>query len=76
MYFQLIDPPVPTTEWQGQWSSDPDDDVFLAIVYAFGANLLVTSDKDLLELKQFYQCRIEQPDRALEICRDHVYKDE
>lgn len=72
LYVQLTGPPVQTTQWQGRWSSDPDDDVFLATAYAFEADLLVTRDKDLLELKHFYQCRIELPDRALEICRDHV----
>jgi putative PIN family toxin of toxin-antitoxin system len=53
LYSRLVDSPVPTTQWQGRWSSDPDDDVFLATAYAFGADLLVTRDEDLLELKQF-----------------------
>ena len=68
-YTILTDPPVPTTLWRGHWSSDPDDDAFLATAFAFGAHLLVSRDRDLLNLKHFYGCQIESPARALELCR-------
>lgn len=71
-YTVLTDPPVPTTLWRGHWSSDPDDDAFLATAFAFGAHLLVSRDRDLLNLKHFYGCQIESPVRALELCRRAV----
>ena len=71
-YTVLTDPPVPATLWRGRWSADPDDDAFLATAYAFGANLLVSRDRDLLNMKHFYGCRIETPIRALELCREVV----
>jgi putative PIN family toxin of toxin-antitoxin system len=69
LYSVLTEPPVPTTLWRGHWSADPDDDAFLATAFAFGADLLVSRDQDLLSLKHFYECRIELPARALELCR-------
>lgn len=63
---------VPTTLWRGQWSSDPDDDAFLATAFAFSAHLLVSRDSDLLNLKRFYHCQIETPARALARCRQVV----
>ena len=71
-YTVLTDPPVPTTLWRGRWSADPDDDAFLATAFTFGAHVLVSRDPDLLNLKQFYGCRIETPIRALELCREAV----
>jgi putative PIN family toxin of toxin-antitoxin system len=69
LYIILTEPAVPTTLWRGQWSSDPDDDAFLATAFAFSANLLVSRDRDLLNLKQFYSCQIVEPSRALALCR-------
>lgn len=69
VYTIVTDPPIPTTLWRGQWSADPDDDAFLATAFAFGAHLLVSRDRDLLNLKHFYGCQIESPVRALELCR-------
>jgi putative PIN family toxin of toxin-antitoxin system len=71
-YTTLTDPPVPTTLWQGHWSADPDDDAFLATVFAFGANLLVSRDRDLLNMKHFYGCQIVSPVPALVLCRQAV----
>ena len=70
LYSALTEPAVPTTLWRGQWSSDPDDDAFLATAFAFSANLLVSRDRDLLNLKQFHHCQIVQPNRALALCRE------
>ena len=71
-YAALTDPAVPTTLWKGHWSSDPDDDAFLATAFAFGAHLLVSRDRDLLNLKHFYSCQIVSPDRALALCRKAI----
>jgi putative PIN family toxin of toxin-antitoxin system len=71
-YTTLTDPPVPTTLWKGHWSADPDDDAFLATVFAFGANLLVSRDRDLLNVKYFYGCQIVSPVQALALCRQAV----
>jgi predicted nucleic acid-binding protein len=71
-YTTLTDPPVPTTLWRGHWSDDPDDDAFLATVFAFGANLLVSRDRDLLNVKYFYGCQIVSPAQALALCRQVV----
>ena len=68
-YVALTEPAVPTTLWRGQWSSDPDDDAFLATAFAFSANLLVSRDSDLLNVKQFYGCQIVEPSQALALCR-------
>jgi uncharacterized protein len=73
-YTILTHPPVPTTLWRGQWSADPDDDAFLATAFAFGAQLLVSRDRDLLNVKYFYGCQIETPVRALELCREMVLR--
>jgi predicted nucleic acid-binding protein len=70
----LTYPPVPTTLWRGQWSADPDDDAFLATAFAFGAQLLVSRDRDLLNVKHFYGCQIETPVRALALCREVVLR--
>jgi putative PIN family toxin of toxin-antitoxin system len=69
LYIALTEPAVPTTLWRGHWSTDPDDDAFLATAFAFRADLLVSRDHDLLNLKQFYGCRIVEPGRALALCR-------
>jgi len=74
LYTILTDPPIPTTLWRGQWSTDPDDDAFLATAFAFGAHLLVSRDRDLLNLKHFYGCQIESPVRALELCREAILR--
>jgi predicted nucleic acid-binding protein len=71
-YTILTDPAVPTTLWRGHWSTDPDDDAFLATAFAFGADLLVGRDSDLLNLKHFYECQIVAPVRALDLCRAAV----
>jgi putative PIN family toxin of toxin-antitoxin system len=73
-YSALTDPAVPTTMWRGHWSSDPDDDAFLATAFAFRADLLVSRDRDLLNLKRFYSCQIELPGRALALCREIVLR--
>jgi putative PIN family toxin of toxin-antitoxin system len=73
-YVTMTDPAVPTTLWRGHWSSDPDDDAFLATAFAFGAHLLVSRDGDLLNLKQFYRCQIVDPVRALIICREAILR--
>ena len=73
-YMRLTHPPVPTTLWRGQWSADPDDDAFLATAFAFGAQLLVSRDRDLLNVKHFYGCQIETPIRALALCREVVLR--
>jgi putative PIN family toxin of toxin-antitoxin system len=73
-YTILTHPPVPTTLWRGQWSADPDDDAFLATAFAFGARLLVSRDRDLLNIKYFYGCQIETPVHALELCREMVLR--
>ncbi len=73
-YTILTHPPVPTTLWRGQWSADPDDDAFLATAFAFGAQLLVSRDRDLLNVKHFYGCQIETPARALALCREVVLR--
>ena len=72
LYLILTEPAVPTTLWRGQWSTDPDDDAFLATAFAFSADLLVSRDRDLLNLKQFYGCQIVEPSRALALCRASV----
>lgn len=72
LYITLTEPAVPTTLWRGQWSTDPDDDAFLATAFAFSANLLVSRDSDLLNLKAFYGCQIVEPGRALALCREAV----
>lgn len=72
LYITLTEPAVPTTLWRGQWSSDPDDDAFLATAFAFSADLLVSRDKDLLNLKQFYGCQIVEPSPALALCRTAI----
>ena len=74
VYTILTHPPVPTTFWRGQWSADPDDDAFLATAFAFGAQLLVSRDRDLLNVKHFYGCQIETPVRALALCREVVLR--
>jgi uncharacterized protein len=73
-YTILTHPPVPTTLWRGLWSADPDDDAFLATAFAFGAQLLVSRDRDLLNVKHFYRCQIETPARALALCREVVLR--
>ena len=73
-YTMLTHPPVPTTLWRGQWSADLDDDAFLATAFAFGAQLLVSRDRDLLNVKHFYGCQIETPARALALCREVVLR--
>ena len=73
-YVTMTDPAVPTTLWRGHWALDPDDDAFLATVFAFGAHLLVSRDGDLLNLKRFYGCQIVDPVRALIICREAILR--
>jgi putative PIN family toxin of toxin-antitoxin system len=74
VYMVLTHPPIPATFWRGQWSTDPDDDAFLATAFAFGAHLLVSRDRDLLNVKYFYGCQIEAPVRALALCREMVFR--
>ena len=69
LYIILTEPAVPITLWRGQWSSDPDDDAFLTTAFAFSADLLVSRDRDVLNLKQCYGCQIVEPSRALALCR-------
>ena len=73
-YTMLTHPPVPPTLWRGQWSADPDDDGFLATAFTFGAQALVTRDRDLLNVKHFYGCQIEAPVRAPALCREVVLR--
>jgi hypothetical protein len=42
----LTEPAVPTTLWRGQWSTDPDDDAFLA-----GKTRLHTQRNDIDDLR-------------------------
>ncbi len=47
-------------------SIDPDDDAVLACALAAGADLIVSGDPDLLNLKQFHGAAIVTPRQAIE----------
>lgn len=57
---ELVDPQTQVTDCR-----DPDDNKFLAAAVAGGATLLVTDDRDLLDLPPWREVRIVKPEAAL-----------
>ena len=49
---------------------DPNDDMFLTAAYNAQASLIVTGDKDLLELKNFKSIRIVTPSEYLDMIEE------
>ena len=62
---ELVETVVPVTDCR-----DPDDDKFLEAAFAAGATVIVSDDRDLLELNPWRGIRICKPEALLAVLRE------